>query len=258
LGHGELRGALVVVIEFTGVARSYHLGKAIVRQFPDAELLEIDPLNVRKEALWSVGARARELCSEITGRAPADVVIVGYCSAAILCGHVARQLAESGISVSGTALLDPVIVNDELIVSALQDIEVSLDCGSRIRDAMPPASSALFDSAKAEELLRILADEYAAVHLPSGARIKSMVEFLADRYIAWVSFLCSTAWDKRPLWHPGKLTVFGSADGLAPGEYTKIFRADELMLYSAHGRPCLSVPDCATDFYAWLEEFIKD
>jgi hypothetical protein len=248
----------VVVIEFTGVARSYHLGKAIVEQFPDAELLEIDPLNVREDVLWNVGARAGELCSDIADRAPASVVIVGYCSAAILCGQVARQLAESGIRVTGTALLDPVIVDDELIVSALQDIEVSLDCGSRITGSIPLASSALFDSAKAEELLRGLADEYAAAHLPSGARIKSMVEYLADRYIAWVSFLCSAAWDKRPLPHPGKLAVFSSADGRAPGEYTTIFRADELRLYSTHGRPCLSAPDCATDFYAWLKEVVQD
>lgn len=85
-----------------------------------------------------------------------------------------------------------------------------------------------------------------------------MVEFLADRYIAWVSFLYCTAWDTRPLRHPGKLAIFSASDGLASGDYTTVFRADELKLYSAQGQPCLSLPGCVADFRCWMQEIVMD
>lgn len=254
--HEELCGSLVMVVEFTGIARSYNLTKLIASLLPAADILEIDPLSVPENALWSVSARAQEFCRKIVGRAPARVVIIGYCSAAVLCGQVARQLTQSGINVTGTALLDPVIVDDELIDNALQEIESSLDCGSRIRDNIPAVSNELFDISRTEELLRVLANEYGATHFPGGARIESLIEELADRYIAWISFLCSTAWDTVPMRHPGRLAIFSSVDALASGEYRTIFEVDELKLYPSHGQPCISLPDCVADLCAWMKEVI--
>jgi hypothetical protein len=250
---------LAVAVEFTGIARSYGLSSVIAGALPDAEILEIDPLDVREDARWGIGARARELGREIVGReiasrAPARVVIIGYCTAAVLCGRLGRQLAESGIQVAGTALLDPVVVDDELLDDALRDIESTLECGSKIRDCIPTASSAVSHPAATEELVRLLADEYAAANLPAGARVRSMVADLADRYISWISFLCSTVVDAQPALPRGRVAIFSAADGPVPAEYKTLFGADEWKAYPADERPCLERPDCAQDFRAWLTE----
>lgn len=249
---------LVVAVEFTGIARRYDLSSVVANVLPDAEIMEIDPLDVGKDALWSIGARARAFALEIADRAPAHVVIIGYCSAAVLCAQLGRQLAESGIYVAGTALLDPVIVNDELLDDALRDIESTLECGSRIRDSFPTASSAALNTAKIDGLVRLLASEYAAANLPAGARVASMVADLADRYISWISLLCSTVLAAEPAQKRGRLAVFAAADGSAPGEYETIFGADELKLYAAGRHPCLALPHCSEDFYSWLKEVVEE
>jgi hypothetical protein len=251
---GDLgRGDMFVVIKFAGIARQYDIRGLLAKFSPGTSVLEIDPLAVPVNCRWDNWERVRRICGTITAAAPSQVALVAYCSGSSLVSQVADALASVGVCVTGHAVLDPVTVTSAVIYDELRQIAESLGRNISPEDyeALHLYHSDRCDTSRAENILRSWTNDFASIALGPPAMADPLFNELAERYISWVSFLCTAAWGNEGISRSS--VIFTSEERLSEAGDSGIFPNDGLHSYATQGASCLSADQCILDFGNWCK-----
>jgi pimeloyl-ACP methyl ester carboxylesterase len=246
------RHGLVVCVSFAGIAQRYDIVSVVQDAIPGVRCMIIDPLVGVNASNWNSDQRAQELCHQVTTLAPAQVVVTGYCTGAAFAAQVAAKLAEAEIPVSGTAVFDPVKPDRQMINAALDEMMTSLGCTSDTFRDVDLSSRQQVDILSIEDMILGWAGDYTARFFSEAEDMDALMKELADRYISWISFLCSSAWQEKPAAKAEEAAVFASRELCESDVLGLNFPANETRLYGTNGDSCLSDPDCLADFKQWV------